>query len=297
MRLGYSISSSFPSDQSPDAAARSVLEAARTARNHGIDYVQVGDHHDMAGDPDRSAGYLQNVPTVGRLTEMFDHVSPLFLLPLYHPVLVAEYLGTLGAFADVEPWFALGWRRAAYDTFDMPWTARSQVFEEKLELVSRLGTETDVTFHGDYHRVEAVTVTPRVDPERIVIGGSAEPAVRRAGRLGDAWAAGPSESRPAIERKREWIEDAGGGDLIVRRDALVLADGDTARDRARSLLESGYRGWPVDAEWLLVGDAGDVAAELAELRDLGATDVVVRPMDSKAAADTFAGLARARELL
>lgn len=91
-----------------------------------------------------------------------------------------------------------------------------------------------------------------------------------------------------------WHEAAGGDTVIARRNALVLEDGDEARDRAAALLEDGYRGWPPDAEWPIVGDVSDAAAELARLRDLGVDEVVVGAMDHDRATETFEAVARAR---
>jgi len=55
----------------------------------------VGDHH-VTGAP-----YYQNVPIVGRLlAEWGDRpCGALFLLPLWHPVLMAEQVGTLASVA------------------------------------------------------------------------------------------------------------------------------------------------------------------------------------------------------
>ncbi len=86
-------------------------------------------------------------------------------------------------------------------------------------------------------------------------------------------------------------------DVIVRRDALVLEDGDAAEAEARERLERGYRGWPAEADWLLVGDAESVAGDLAALEAAGADEVVVRPMANTHAEETLREVARARVLV
>jgi alkanesulfonate monooxygenase SsuD/methylene tetrahydromethanopterin reductase-like flavin-dependent oxidoreductase (luciferase family) len=291
MDLGYSVTS-FHAGVEPDAAADALLDRAATARDAGFDYVEAGDHHVVSGGL-----YLQNVPTAARLAAVFDRVGAMFLLPLYDPVLVAEQAGTLAAYADeFDFWCAVGGNPASFDAFGVPRAERAPRLEEALALLDRLWTADDVTFDGEFYRVEGVSVNPKADP-RVCVGGGAEPAVRRAGRLGDAWVAGPAESLADIDRKREWFADAGGGDLVVRRDALVLDDGDRAREVADDLLAGGYRGWPADADWVLAGSPDEVADDLRALRDRGADEVVVRPMSGEHAPETLRGVAEARELL
>ena len=289
VRLGYSITSSWPDAVPPETAVSRVLDRARAARDADYDYVQVGDHHAVA-----DGYYLQNVPMVARLSEVFDRVAAMFLLPLYHPVLVAEQVGTLARMVDeFDLWCAIGRADGALDAFGVASEERVPRFEESLEILRRLWGEDDVSLDGEFHSLDSVSINPKADP-RICIGGGAPPAVRRAGRLGDAWVAGPAESLSDIDRKRALLEESGGGQLIVRRDALVLPDGDQARDLAAEALGDGYRGWPADADWPLVGDADDAATALDRLAEHGVDEVVVRPMLGDHAETTLGEVGRAR---
>ncbi len=289
MDLGYSVTS-FHSGVEPREAAAALVTRAEVARDAGFDSVEAGDHHVVSGGL-----YLQNVPTAARLTGVFDRVGAMFLLPLYDPVLVAEQAGTLAAYADeFDFWCAVGGNPASFDAFGVPKAERAPRLEEALALVDRLWTKDDVSFDGEFYQVDGVSVNPKADP-RICVGGGAEPAVRRAGRLGDAWVAGPAETLADLDRKRGWFEDAGGGDLLVRREAVVLEDGDRAREVADSLLQDGYRGWPADADWVLAGSPDEVADDLADLADRGADEVVVRPMSDEHADETLRGVAAAHE--
>lgn len=294
MKLGYSITSNR-AGITPEEAATAVLDRAQAAREAGFDYVQAGDHH-LVGPAasEETRLYLQNVPTAARLSATFDHVAAMVLLPLYHPVLVAEQLGTLAAFADTfDFWCALGHQERSFEAFGVPIEERAPRFEEGLALIRRLWTEDGVTVDGEFYAVEDASVNPKADP-RVCIGASAEPAVRRAGRLGDAWVASPTESLDDLRRKGEWFVEAGGGDLLARREALVLEDGTRARELADDLLATGYRGWPSDAGWIIAGDAGDAVAELERLAGRGVDEVIVRPMSDQHAVETLRELGRAR---
>jgi alkanesulfonate monooxygenase SsuD/methylene tetrahydromethanopterin reductase-like flavin-dependent oxidoreductase (luciferase family) len=289
MQLGYSITSAYAREVSPDEAMNDLLARAERAATAGIDYVQVGDHHAM------SDHYLQNVPTAGRLGGVFDGLASLFLLPLYDPIFVAEYCGTLGTLVDsFDAWCTVGWRDEEFQAFGVPKAERAPRFEESIEVIRGLWREDDFSFDGQYYSVDGVSVNPKADA-RVCVGGSAQPAVRRAGRLGDAWVGHPGVEIDDLETMIGWFEDAGGGDVIIRRDALCRTDGDRAREEAETVIMDGYRGWPEDADWGLVGDAADIAEQLEAYREIGVEEVVVRPIQNSA--ETLEVVAGAGEYL
>ena len=73
-----------------------MIERARAAADAGLDSLFIGDHHNVP------VPYYQNVPMLGRLLAEWDDrpAGALFLLPLWHPVLVAEQIGTLASIAS-----------------------------------------------------------------------------------------------------------------------------------------------------------------------------------------------------
>jgi alkanesulfonate monooxygenase SsuD/methylene tetrahydromethanopterin reductase-like flavin-dependent oxidoreductase (luciferase family) len=96
MRVGISLTSNHhPDVTDPRQAARWMIERAVAARRAALDSLFVGDQH-ASPTP-----YYQNTPMVGRLLAEWGEAPAgcLFLLPLWHPVLVAEQIGTLAAIA------------------------------------------------------------------------------------------------------------------------------------------------------------------------------------------------------
>ena len=94
MKVGVSLRSGYaPMDARP--GARWMVERARAAADAGLDSLFVGDHHNVP------VPYYQNVPILGRLLAEWDDrpAGALFLLPLWHPVLLAEQIGTLASIA------------------------------------------------------------------------------------------------------------------------------------------------------------------------------------------------------
>lgn len=296
MKLGYSINSSQPLERNTREAVSEIMELSQVAADSGYAYVEAGDYH-LADDRQ----YFQTIPMLSRLSDLFDHVAPLYLLPLFNPIMVAEDVGTLSALTvSCDFWCAIGGHEKHFEAFDIPISERVPRLIEQIALIRHLWTEDDVTYRGEFegfYDVDDATINPKPDPTpRVCIGGAAKPAVRRAGRIGDAWVAQSSyENIADIERKLEWFQEGGGGDLIVRRDALVLEDGDEAKEIVESKLANGYRGWPSDADWMLYGGADDVAHELGRLKDIGADEVVVRAMDSDYASETLREVAHGFE--
>src|ERR1700728_2307948 len=99
MRVGISVgtASSTAGPGGQREGPLEVLSQAQAANRAGLDSLTLGDHH--ATGP---AGYVQNVPILGRiLAEWTDRpVGCLFLVPLWHPVLMAEQIGTLAAMSS-----------------------------------------------------------------------------------------------------------------------------------------------------------------------------------------------------
>ena len=188
MRIGVSLTSGFTTPD-PRVGARFMIERARAARRAGLDSLFVGDHHATPGP------YYQNVPILARcLAEWGDApFGALFLLPLWNPVLLAEQVGTLATLApgrfivqtglgDGEDQFAAMGARVK---------ARVSAFEESVDLVRRMLRGEVVSSSGRFQFRDG-RVSPRpAEPVEFWIGGTAEPAIDRAARVGEAWLASP----------------------------------------------------------------------------------------------------------
>lgn len=92
MRIGISVNSSHPGVDAR-TGARWMIERVKAASDAGLDSLFVGDHHNTG------ANYYQNTPMLGRLLAEWQGptAGALFLLPLWHPVLLAEQVATLAS--------------------------------------------------------------------------------------------------------------------------------------------------------------------------------------------------------
>src|SRR6476620_5323831 len=113
-----------------------MIERASAARRAALDTLFVGDQH-VSATP-----YYQNTPMLGRLLAEWGAAPAgcLFLLPLWHPVLVAEQVGTLAAIAQGRFIFqcGLGDDEHQFAAMGADIKFRPSAFEESFTAVQRL---------------------------------------------------------------------------------------------------------------------------------------------------------------
>ena len=258
--------------------ARWMVERVRAARDAGLESLFRGDHHSTGG------AYYQNVPMLGRLLgEWKDRqAGALFVLPLWHPVLLAEQVGTLASLTTGRFILqcALGGGEDQFGGMGIPLRGRVARFESTLAVLRRLlaGEEVAADEPLPIRAARGGPLPP--EPVDIWIGASAPAAIDRAARLGDGWIAAPgltpAEAARQIETYRTGCEAHGlpVGVTAIRRDVHVGADRADARRVADPILAHGYRGLPPES--LVVGEAGVVGQAFAELGEMGYTHVLVR---------------------
>lgn len=300
MRVGVSLRSGYATDDARQGA-RWLVERARAAREAGLDSLFLGDQH-VSSYP-----YYQNSPMLGRLlAEWGDRpAGALYLLPLWHPVLVAEQVATLAAIA-AGPFVlqcAIGAGEAQFAGMGVHLRQRPSRLEAALDIIRRLLAGEEVSASGPWP-IERARVGPLpAQPVDVWVGGAAEPALSRAARLADAWIAGPDatagELSGQVASYRAACKTHGRqpSTMVLRRDIHVGADDADARRVARPVIERGYR--ELRPEVLVVGGPDHVAAELRQLASLGFTDLLVRHLadDQSEVLASFERLAEVRRLV
>jgi alkanesulfonate monooxygenase SsuD/methylene tetrahydromethanopterin reductase-like flavin-dependent oxidoreductase (luciferase family) len=299
VRIGVSLRTAFLVDD-VRLGARWVIERAAAARDARLDCLLVGDHHAT------SVPYYQNTPLLGRLLAEWGDgpFGALFLLPLWNPVLVAEHVGTLSALGPgrfILP-LAVG-GRDQFAPMGVHVHHRGRHFEAALDILRRLLAGERVTADGPY-RVDGARVSPvPPEPVEVWIGGTAEPAIDRAARLGDGFLANadltPEQARSVITLYRERCAAHGRTPTAVgiRRDIHIGADDADAERVAGPVVAGGYRGF--DPSACTYGSAEQVTELLGQYAAMGYTDVIVRHLaeDQAEVLASFERLARVREAL
>jgi alkanesulfonate monooxygenase SsuD/methylene tetrahydromethanopterin reductase-like flavin-dependent oxidoreductase (luciferase family) len=280
VRIGVSLRSSFAVDARTGALW--MVERAAAASAAGLDSLFVGDHHVTA-----RGAYYQNTAVLGRLLAEWNgpRAGALFLLPLWHPVLVAEQIGTLASLTGSRfvMQTAIGAGRDQFAGMGVPLRGRAARFEAAIDAVRRLLAGETVTARvGDLDLAGAAIGPVPPEPVEIWIGGDAEPAIERAARLGDAWLANAhhvdAELRAQAGTYLAACErlDRTPVAVAVRREVHVGADERDAAAVAEPVVASGYRGFRPEA--LTYGSVEAVADRFRALAAMGYTDVIVRQL-------------------
>jgi alkanesulfonate monooxygenase SsuD/methylene tetrahydromethanopterin reductase-like flavin-dependent oxidoreductase (luciferase family) len=221
----------------------------RRAADAGLDHVTVGDHVSFHG----GAGF-DGMITASTLLASDDRLSVLigvYLLGLRHPMLAARQLSTLAQAAPGRLTLGVGVAgedRAEVSNAGVDPATRGRRLDEALPLVRRLLAGEEVTFAGEFFRLEAARIRPAPRPPvPIVIGGKGDVAVRRTAELGDGWLGMFCSARRFAETRQRILQAAAErGRPAPSWFGLCVwcgLDGDAgrARDLAAAKMERLYR--------------------------------------------------------
>lgn len=266
---------------SADEQARNLMEVAAAARAAGLETLLTGDSH--ASNPAYAATFSP-LPTVARLMSATGSmaIGVVLLAPFYHPLLLAEQIGTLAAFATgpLIVTFVLGGRPQQFQAFGMDERSRVGRLEEVVTLTRALLSGERVSHRGRYYTLEGATISPlpRV-PVEIWVGGTVPAAAERAARLGDAWLTGQNATDDDLRHQLDLYRNAAARAgkrprPVVRRDIYVGESDEQARAVVGAILAEGYRG--TGMEQLLVGSGETVVGQLRRYGELSVEGVMVR---------------------
>jgi probable F420-dependent oxidoreductase len=291
--------------QSGDDYEATIQECER-AEALGFDSVWLGEHHNH---PLLYPTPLIGLAAIASRTRRVRLGTGVLLLPLYHPLAVAEE----GAMLDVISGGRLilgvgaGYAPEEFAAFGISIAERGRRLEEGATLLQRLWTEEHVSHAGRYYRVRDVTVAPRPRQRPrppIWFAGWVEPAIRRAARLGDGWLGGPSarlDELAACVRlfQTAWHEAKAGqpSPAIALMRYVFVADSleqayATVGEATLSAFETTYFRWPhpvvkrppgpltiqrLAEDRFILGTPADCLAQIERFRrQLGLTHLICR---------------------
>lgn len=192
MRFTINLLSQHNADRSQAQLFQELLEQAQLADDLGFDGIVLNEHHPFHNP---SELWLQPFPVLGGLATATSRITlgtNILILPLHHPVRIAEDVAMLHSMSGgrVILGVGIGYVEAEFAVFGVDRKRRTARFEEQIEIMRRLWTEEDVTFHGEHFQLDHVSLPVGAlepIPPPIWIGAEAKPAIERAGRLGDGW--------------------------------------------------------------------------------------------------------------
>jgi probable F420-dependent oxidoreductase len=151
--------------------------------------------------PDGNREFLQGKPFIepfclisalGAVTEKLRFTTFVVKLPIRQPVLVAKQAASVAVMTGNRFGFGVGLSPWPEDfaVTGTDWPSRGARLDEMIEIIRGL---TDpggrfFAYRGKHYEVPSIQLRPvPTAPIPILIGGHAEPALRRAARLGDGW--------------------------------------------------------------------------------------------------------------
>ncbi len=259
----------------PLATREGITAFARLAEQHGFDSLWVSDHvviprklsssypysRDGAFPVPPDVPFLEPLATLlfaAGVTERARLGTTILVLPMRNPIVTAKQLASLDVLSSGRLILGAGagWMGEEFEMLDVPFERRGARTDEYIELYKKLWTEENPSFHGKFWQIENVGFAPkplqRPHPP-IWVGGHGAPALRRAGRLGDAWHAayvGPDLLRKYYEEVQRHAREAGrdpGGVALTVRVRLPLNDPPTAIDQLRACRDVGVSHVVVEA--------------------------------------------------
>ena len=194
---------------------RETLDLVRLAESMGFDSAWVSEHHGA------SDGYLPSLlPMLAALaasTERMQLGTGVVLAPFHDPLRLAEDAALVDQLSDGRLILGLGigWRDEEFRMFGVPRSERAIRTAETIDVLRRAWTGRRFSFEGSAYSYDRVRVTPPAAREGgipIYLGGYANAAVRRAGRMADGYitdADAAEEVRPTLSMLDEAARSAG----------------------------------------------------------------------------------------
>jgi probable F420-dependent oxidoreductase len=198
MRFTYAESMCDPSHYLPLAIAAEQAGWDSFTVPDSICYPEVSDSK-YPYTPDGNREFLDGkpfiepfslIPTMGAVTERLRFTTFVVKLPIRLPVLVAKSAASVAVLTGNRFAFGVGlspWPED-FQACGQDWKSRGKRMDEMIEIVRGLMTGDYFEYHGAHYDIDSIKICPvPTEPLPILIGGHAEPALRRAARLGDGW--------------------------------------------------------------------------------------------------------------
>lgn len=172
----------------PEIYAQTLRQIA-WAETIGYDDVWLTEHHFC--DDGHAPSILPLAAAVAARTTRIRIGTSVLLLPLYHPVRVAEDAATIDILSNgrFELGVGVGYRPQEFAGLGLRSRDRGARMDEGLEIIRALWRGETVDYRGRHFSVEGAKLAPMPvqTPPPLWIGGFAPASARRAARIGDGY--------------------------------------------------------------------------------------------------------------
>jgi probable F420-dependent oxidoreductase len=204
-----------------------IRDFAQAVEEMGFNHLLVYDHV-LGADRDRPGGfagpYDKDTPFhepfvlfgyLAGLTQTIELVTGVIILPQRQAALVAKQCAEVAVLSGgrLRLGIGVGWNAVEYEALGESFSNRGQREEEQVEVIRSLWENETVDFEGRWHRVPHAGINPRPESKiPIWFGGTADPLLERAARIGDGWlplVPPDDRGKSAADKIRQHLEAAG----------------------------------------------------------------------------------------
>jgi alkanesulfonate monooxygenase SsuD/methylene tetrahydromethanopterin reductase-like flavin-dependent oxidoreductase (luciferase family) len=191
-----------------DRCIDEVIAEAQRAEASGFDSCFFGEHH-QDHDGFLPSPLIVATAVAARTTRLCVGTS-VILLPLHHPVRVADYVITLDLVAKgrVILGVGIGYQPADFRAFSVPMEDRAGRFEESVEILRRCWAGDKFSFRGKHYALEDIRIRPRPYQKTDGFVGTPSTSLANATHLADVYKEAAREARrPAevVQMRDAWV--------------------------------------------------------------------------------------------
>jgi alkanesulfonate monooxygenase SsuD/methylene tetrahydromethanopterin reductase-like flavin-dependent oxidoreductase (luciferase family) len=216
-----------------------IVAEAQAAESSGWDGCFITEHHQQED------GYLPSpllvAGLIGMKTQRIKVGTCVLLLPLYHPVRVAEDCAIVDQATKGRLILSIGvgYQQHDFDALEVPISTRVARTEEGLDIMRRSWKGERFSFDGSQFKLKDTLITPppfQPNGPPVWMASWTPPGLRRAARIADGWIADPVQSLPVIKgftaRYRAECAKLGRKPYICLMRDAVIADSMAAAEAA-----------------------------------------------------------------
>lgn len=234
---------------------------------------------------------LTVVTAVAAVTQKIKIGTSILLAPLWAPALLGKKLASIDVLSEgrLIIGVGIGGSKSEFDAVEVPFKGRGARVSEQIQLMKRLWQERNVNHQGKFFHITNLTMGPKpiqLPHPPIWLGGSADAALKRVGRMADGYICGTLSlgDFPAVwEKICSYAVEFGRDQGKIEKAGITYIAIDENKRRAvaagEAYLERYYGKVTMDVEAnMVLGSASACADRLVSIFKKGFDTLILRLM-------------------